>query len=346
MAKIDLPYLKSYKVAGRTYYYFNRRGFPAAKLPGDPLSPAWLAAYNAAKDASNKGTSQPVRGKVVEGSFADLIARYYASPKFLNLSKLTQQGYRNEIEKLRKAHGHESVVDLDWETVEALMAKKADTPGAANKLLRTVRMLMKYAVKCKMRDFDPTAGVDKLKVPGDGFIAWTDDDIAKFEAAFPIGSKPRLAMALALYTGQRRSDVILMSRKHIVRNGTAIELVQEKTGTSLEVPIHPDLAEILSHVTHDIPAFIVTDKGKAYSRAGFGNWFGDMCRRAGLPKGYNAHGLRKAAARRLAEAGCTANEIMSITGHKDISEVERYTRSAAQIKMAASGMAKLGSAKR
>ncbi|MFX6357469.1 tyrosine-type recombinase/integrase, partial [Acinetobacter baumannii] len=47
-----------------------------------------------------------------------------------------------------------------------------------------------------------------------------------------------------------------------------------------------------------------------------------------------AHGLRKAAARRLAEAGCSASEIAAITGHKTLAEVERYTRAADQERLA------------
>jgi len=59
---------------------------------------------------------------------------------------------------------------------------------------------------------------------------------------------------------------------------------------------------------------------------------------AGLPKAAAAHGLRKAAARRLAEAGCSANQIMAITGHKSLKEVERYTRAAGQRLLAESAM--------
>ena len=55
---------------------------------------------------------------------------------------------------------------------------------------------------------------------------------------------------------------------------------------------------------------------------------------AGLPQRCKPHGLRKAAARRLAEAGCSASEIMAITGHKTLAEVERYTRAAEQERLA------------
>ena len=66
---------------------------------------------------------------------------------------------------------------------------------------------------------------------------------------------------------------------------------------------------------------------------------------AGLPDRCVTHGLRKAAARRLAEAGCSANEIASITGHVTLEEVARYTKAAEQKKLARAAMARLAGEK-
>ena len=60
------------------------------------------------------------------------------------------------------------------------------------------------------------------------------------------------------------------------------------------------------------------------------------CRSAESP----AHGLRKAIAARLAEQGASAHEIMAVTGHKTLEEVERYTREAERKKLADSAMSK------
>jgi integrase len=68
--------------------------------------------------------------------------------------------------------------------------------------------------------------------------------------------------------------------------------------------------------------FLTTRYGRAFTAAGFGNAFREWCNSAGLP-GRSAHGLRKATARRLAEAGCSASQIGSITGHKTLKEVSR-----------------------
>jgi integrase len=64
-----------------------------------------------------------------------------------------------------------------------------------------------------------------------------------------------------------------------------------------------------------------------------------QCQRVGLT-GLSPHGLRKAACRRLAEAGCSANEIASISGHASLREVERYTKAADQARMARNAIAR------
>ncbi|MDE0944982.1 MAG: tyrosine-type recombinase/integrase, partial [Alphaproteobacteria bacterium] len=143
-----------------------------------------------------------------------------------------------------------------------------------------------------------------------------------FEAEHPLDSKPRLALALLLYTGQRRSDVVGMGRQHV--RDSRIQLRQVKTGTALAVSIHPNLQAVLDAHSVDNLTFLVTEFGKPFTAAGFGNWFRKQAIAAGLPDVCRSHGLRKAAARRLAEAGCTAPQIASVTGHKSLSEVERY----------------------
>jgi integrase/recombinase XerD len=79
-----------------------------------------------------------------------------------------------------------------------------------------------------------------------------------------------------------------------------------------------------------------------FTSAGFGNKFREWCNEADLPQ-CSSHGLRKAMATRLAENRATTQEIMSVLGHRSVSEVERYTKEANKPKLADSGMAKLRS---
>ena len=151
------------------------------------------------------------------------------------------------------------------------------------------------------------------------------------EIAEPVPKAIRLPPSSA-----RRSDVVRMGRQHVRKD--AIEVRQQKTGTTLSIPIHPDLKAILDATPSEHLTFLTTKDGKPFSPAGFTNWFRECCIEAGLPKGSSAHGLRKAACRRLAEAGCSEKVIASISGHTSLREVERYTKAADQKRMAEAGM--------
>lgn len=86
--------------------------------------------------------------------------------------------------------------------------------------------------------------------------------------------------------------------------------------------------------------FLVTEFGKPFAVAGFGNWFRERCDMANL-RHCSFHGLRKAASVRLAEAGCTPHEIAAITGHASLKEIVRYTATADRKRLAASAMQKM-----
>ncbi|MGF7163305.1 integrase [Rhodoligotrophos appendicifer] len=342
MTRLKLRYIKAYTDRiGKTRRYFNKTGFAKTPLPGLPGSIAFMEVYQRclAEVEATKRSTASVSEAVKPGSFADLVQRYYGSSSFKTLRPITKSTYRNVINHLVKENGDKPVDRLDRKGIMKLVDQKSETPGTANKVLRTLRMLMRFAIKQEMRTDDPTAGLAKLRVSKEGFLAWDEDHIRLFEGHHPIGSRARLAFALLIFTAQRRSDVIRLGPQHI-RNGR-LSLRQQKTGTFLDIPVHPELAMIIDRSAVSDMTFLRTEQGKSFAPAGFGNWFGDCCRQAGLPLGFNAHGLRKAAARRLAEAGATTQEIMAITGHQSISEVERYTRAANQRHLASKGMSRL-----
>nr|WP_246664600.1 tyrosine-type recombinase/integrase [Rhodoblastus acidophilus] len=147
-----------------------------------------------------------------------------------------------------------------------------------------------------------------------------------------------------LYTGQRRSDVHRMTWADI--RGAAIRVVQQKTGAKLAIPLHSELRAVLDHVTRDHVTILNTEYGKPFTVDGFSQFFRSAITAAGLPLDCQPHGLRKAAGRRLAEAGCTAREIMAVLGHKTLSEAERYTRDADQARLAEAAVTRLEAQKK
>jgi integrase len=149
-----------------------------------------------------------------------------------------------------------------------------------------------------------------------------------------------LALALLPYTAQRVSDAHRMGWQHV--NGDVITVTQKKTGASLAIPLHPELVSALAAVPRTNMTFLVTERGAPFSAKGLGDWFKKQCKIAGLPH-CSAHGLRKAAATRLANAGCSVNQIAAITGHKSLREMARYTAAADQKRLAQQALSMIGS---
>jgi integrase len=222
------------------------------------------------------------------------------------------------LERFREAHGDKSAHGMQSKHVRKLMAEKAATPDAANRLLGMVSILMEQAIALGMRDDNPCVGVKKLKHNGGAFATWTEDQIGAYRAFLPLGSRERLVLELALGTAQRRGDLVRLGWRH-VSNG-AITIRQGKTGATVVVPIVGELQAALDFAARDTLTFIVQANGRPLGAASLGNEFREWVKRARLPDQLSLHGLRKGAARRLAEAGCSAHEIASITGHKTLSE--------------------------
>lgn len=137
---------------GKARHYFRRPGV-RAKLPGLPYSTEFMDAYAVTRKAWERRRSAPTTmigaERVKPGTFAALIASYYRSSEFLTLKPIAQNTYRNRIEKIREEHGDRLVADLQREHVKALMAKKVATPDGANRLLKTLRVLMRHALAAR-----------------------------------------------------------------------------------------------------------------------------------------------------------------------------------------------------
>jgi integrase len=322
---------------GRPHHYFRKRGQPRLRLPGLVGSAEFMAGYQAALAAAPVAVGS---GRSKPGSVAAAIASYYASPGFKALAPSSQQVRRFVLEAFRRDQGDKLIAVMPKKFIAAML--DAMTPTAARNWLKAIRALVQHCIAADLLKEDPTLGIRLRPTKGE-FHTWDEEEIAAFEATFAIGTRERLALALGLYTGQRRGDVIRMGRQH-VRDGV-LHVRQQKTAAALAIPIHPELARVLATVPPTQLIFIQTLKGKPFSGHSFSDWFRKACHVAGLESRCTYHGLRKAACRRLAEAGCSANEIASISGHTTLKEVARYTKAADQARMARNAMERTATAR-
>jgi integrase len=319
---------------GKPRWYFRRAGFKQVRLPGLPWSPEFMCAYEAVLSEMPRLEIGARRTK--PGTAAAAVAGYFGSATFANLAESTRRTRRQILERFRAEHGDKAIATLGKTHVERMVNAKAATPGAALNFLGALRALMRHATTVGLRADDPTVGIRGPKFKSAGFYTWTEADITAFEARHPVGTRARLALALLLYTAQRRADVVRMGRQH-VRDGL-IHVRQSKTGATLAIPLHPELCRVLDATPAENMTFMTTTGGKPFHPDSFTHWFKRQCREAGLPAKASVHGLRKAACRRLAELGCSASVIASISGHSTLREVSRYTAAADQVRLARQGI--------
>lgn len=321
---------------GKVRHYLRLPGCKSVALPGQPGEPAFMLAYHQAVEAVAK-PEPAAASKAIPGSMRDLAERYFASGRYLNKSERTRYVERKIFDRFMIEHGDKRAAAVETRHLDTIFTKMADRPAAAMDLRKRLRNLFRLAIKLGWRKDDPLAATDTFKLGT--WHTWTDDEIAAFEARWPVGTRQRLAFDLLIYTGQRSGDVRQMLWTDAKRGKTLV--VQAKTGSKVTIAQHPALMPSLDAFRKDVGPMVVTEFGKPFSEHGFGNWMADAIGASGVPDHCVTHGLRKAAARRLAEAGCTAHEIQAITGHTTLKEVERYTADVSREHLATSAIGKV-----
>lgn len=336
MIDVPMPYLiYDPDRYGNERYYVRKPGQPKIRLRQPFGTPAFRQEYDDAMDG--KITSKP-RGKIAEGSALWLCRTYYKSSPFLNdLAPSTQEVRKRILEKWAEALGDRPFAKIKEQHVLKWFDDRAEHPHAANNFLKALRGLFRFAKKRKLIVVDPTTGVEKNKVESDGFHTWTEAEVEQYEARHSVGTKPRLALALLLYTGVRRSDVVTLGDQ--LRDGFH-RVRQQKTKGILMLPILPELTEIIAASPCGEVTYLVTEYGKPFSAKGFGARFRKWCDAADLPH-CTMHGLRKVGATRAAEGGATDRQMMAIFGWSDPDQATIYIKAAEQKKLAEAAMGTL-----
>lgn len=317
---------------GKARYRFRRKGFPPHTFRHAPGTREFMEEY----DAASKAVVEHLP-RFAPFTYDALAASFYRTARWLDMKPSSQQTYRGIIERFRKANGGKDVRRVTTGTIDAKLAKMAETPAAANNLRKTLAKLHRHAIKLGWRTDNPVAATDAFKA-GKGWHCWTESEIAQFEARWPLGTRERLAEELLLCTALRESDVVSVGKQH--RQGDDLHLHHGKNDSATVIPISPSLSAAMDAYDSGNLAYIATQYGKPFSVKAFYNWFKRACVKAGLAH-CSPHGLRKAASRRLAEAGATTMEGRAVTGHKTDRMFAYYAESANKQALAGTAMGKV-----
>lgn len=340
MATVRLRYVNAFRDRhGKVRYYF-RKGATCEPLPGSPGTTVFSEAYDVliALHAPHAGARRR-RGASQEGTLVWVIERYKASAVWTKeLRPSTKEVYDRHFDWLRQRCGDGDLRTLTERHVRAMRNELKDRTTVADAVVGKIGMLWRFAKEhLGMDDLgpNPTREVANLHGTSTPHPAWPDELCEKFEQF----DNPRLVRAYFLlrYTGQRRSDVVKMERKHF--DGSAISVVQQKTGAHVWVPCHQRLREHLNATGYERPYLLLNSHGRPYRETSLTNVVILACKDLGFP-GFSPHGLRHRAGAALAESGCSIDEIMSILGHETEDEARNYVTQANKRVMAASAIEK------
>ena len=236
----------------------------------------------------------------------------------------------------------ETVEEAEPKTGRKRTVVKAHGDRQANNIIKWLRPIGKLAVGEGLWQHNLVLNVQKYKIQGGGFRMWTDEQWERATAFYPLGTKQRLVLDLAGYTGQRRGDVYVLGWHNYLPPEEGVPLgsleVTPEKGSQGEgeaqvayIPILPELHDSLEAAKAagvlGSKFWIVKDgTDEPYGKEAFGNMVRRWLNRAGVPKGYSLHGLRKLFVCRLIERDCAPHDVMAATGHKTLKEIDRYAK--------------------
>lgn len=329
---------------GRTRWRFRRKG-KTTTLPGAPGEPIFEAAYAAA--AAGLPPHRPAQVvRLRAAAPRSLQACFVTLRRTAEWKRLSETSKRNQTRVAERflarkvapaapeTWGDMPVADVRRRHVKAILGEMADTPHAADHVLRLLRKLVTVALDQEWIEVDPTHRI-RWRPDTEGHRAWKPDELVAFEKRWPTGSTPRLVYTMALCLGARRVDLVRLRWDDVAEAGVSFR--QIKTGVDVSLDVLPALARELAATPRRGNTILVTKFGKPFSDKSLTGRFRDWCEMAGLA-GTTLHGLRKTLGEALADGGATAKQIQAVLGHTTMQQADLYTRSADRRRAAAAGL--------
>jgi integrase len=329
-----LPYLLREKTRhGKYVWYFRVQHGPRLRLPGDYGSDEFMAAYRAAL------AGEPVveKGKADPRTLQWLFEQWMRSSDWAQTANSTRRQRENVLSRIIAENPTAPFRAITADHIRAGRERRKSTPAAANNFIKTMRALFAWAEEAKHVEANPAKDVKFIANKTDGFIPWTMEDLARFRACWPLGTRERVAIEVLANTGLRRGDAVRLGRQH-VKEGVAV-IRAEKTGVELFIPILPALTEALAHGPTGDLSFICGADGRPLVKESFGNFFRKACSKARVPG--SAHGVRKLAATVMADEGATEEQLKALFGWQTNDQSLVYTRTANRRRLAIEAAGKL-----
>jgi integrase len=246
-----------------------------------------------------------------------------------------------------------AVADVKTKHIRKILdAVRLAAPTKSKHLLVAIRKLTKIAILESWIEYDPTFTLEAPIPKTLGHRKWPDDVIVKYRARHAYGSAARTCFELALWLGNRVSDISRLTWDHLITE--AVELADGETrelsafafrqkknskrtgGKEMFLPVRKELAAALEPLDRDSEFVLMNGYGQPFSSKSLTGMMAHWCRQAGIPvaskkegtHGFTLHGLRKNFGIKLALDGATGPQIMNAMGHSSIREADPYLQEA------------------
>jgi integrase len=343
---------------GKVRWRLRRKGEKDVMLRGEPGTEEFDRAYENAIYGRSSIVPFPTaaNSRTLKAAYRLLMQ----TEEWCSLERKSKTRYQQTIERILDAPalgkdtiGDGPVEDLKRSYVKEILSSFRDTPHMERIVLICLRKLIMVAIEEEWIEIDPTYGM-KRSPKTEGHKAWMPDAMAKYEKFWKIGTPQRTAYALALWLGNRASDVIRLRWDHqtvkhvtvdgIVHEVEGFEFVQfkgRKRGKKMFLPMTTMLADELAPLSRDTETVLVSERKHPYRDGSISTQFAKWCDKAKVDPGYTMHGLRKALGVKLAEADASTRQLMEMLGHNNIAFAELYSREASQVRLAVQAMEKV-----
>lgn len=331
------PYLQRHQTRhGKSVWYVRIGRGPLIRLREAFGSPEFQAAYEAA--VRGEMPMRVTQGR--SGSVRWLWERYREVDAWKHLSSATRRQRENIMAGVLKTIGDDPCRSIRRADIVASRDKRVDTPAQARNFLDAMRGLFRWGLEAGHVLVDPTAGVkNPARQTGGGFPVWTEDDVARYQVKWPIGTMERVWLDVLLYTGLRRGDAVRLGRQHVKDGIAVLRTEKSQDEVTVTIPILPVLQVTLAAGPCADLAFICGDARRPLTKETFGNFFRAACNTAGVAK--SAHGVRKIGATRAAENGATVAELEAIFGWSGGGMAALYTRAADRARLSKGAIFKM-----
>ncbi|KQP50802.1 tyrosine-type recombinase/integrase [Methylobacterium sp. Leaf108] len=292
---------------GSTTKYFYHRA-SGKRLTGVPGTAEFIASF----EEAGRSVAQ-ARGT---GTVMWLIRQYCGSRQWEKLADSTRAIGRLNLNAVEAKWGATPLKHVENPKSRAIFLRWHDElartqPRAADNKLAALARVFSWGYNRGHLTHNPIATFERAYGSNRAELIWLPEHVAAFDGvATP---ELRLSLLLALHTGQRQGDLLRLPWSAF--DGEAIALRQGKSGRKVWIPCTVALRTALEAAPRRAVTVLTKADGKTWTKNAFHNAWKSAYEKAKIAEDLHFHDLRGTAVTMLSEAGCTPQEIATITGH-------------------------------